>query len=84
MLHFYSLPVAWLDFKALPTANDIIFQCQKRVGALNMVQLLEGLEAVSILPFTKILGWSVEAVHAFLVDVRLDLKKKSVHLLHDL
>lgn len=57
---------------------------QKRVGAINLVQLLEGLEAVSIVPFTKVLGWSAEAVQAFLVDVRRDLKKKSVHLLHDL
>jgi len=57
---------------------------QKRVGALNIVQLHEGLEAVTIVPFTKILGWSVEDVHAFLAEVRTDLKKKNVHLLHDL
>lgn len=48
------------------------------------MQLLEALEAVSVVPFTKALGWTVEDVHLFLADVRRDLKKKSVHLLHDL
>ena len=48
-----------------------------------MVQLFEGLEGVSIMPFTKILGWSVEQVQAFLVEVRKDLKKKGAHLSQD-
>ncbi|KAK5049999.1 hypothetical protein LTR84_004118 [Exophiala bonariae] len=48
-----------------------------------MDQLLEGLKAVTIVPVTKIVGWSVEAVYALLDDVRLELLKKSVHLLHD-
>lgn len=55
----------------------------KRVGAFNLVQLREGLEAFSLALFTKALGWSVEDVQVFLTEVRRDILKKSVHMMHE-
>ncbi|KIW27718.1 hypothetical protein, variant 1 [Cladophialophora immunda] len=56
----------------------------KRVGALNLFQLLEGLEGLTLALFTRALGWSPEAIHAYLVGVRQDAMKKRVHMIHDL
>lgn len=81
---FFFLPHTRSPLERIRLTDNVPFRRQKRVGALNIVQLLEGLEAVTIVPFTKVLGWSVEDVHAFLAEVRRDLKKRSVHLLHDL
>ncbi|KAK4494688.1 hypothetical protein PRZ48_014044 [Zasmidium cellare] len=54
----------------------------KRIGGLNLMQFLDGLEAFSLGMFTQVLGWSVEQVHLFLMDVRRDAMKKSVHMHH--
>ncbi|RVX73473.1 hypothetical protein B0A52_03115 [Exophiala mesophila] len=55
----------------------------KRVGALNLLQLLEGLEGLTLALFTRALGWSTEAIHVYLAAVRKDAMKKSVHMIHD-
>ncbi|KAL4938064.1 hypothetical protein BDV06DRAFT_215403 [Aspergillus oleicola] len=56
----------------------------KDIGALNMYQMLDGLEAFSAATFTNILGWSIEEVQILLAQVRKDAKDRSVHMLHDL
>ncbi|KAL5332377.1 S-adenosyl-L-methionine-dependent methyltransferase [Aspergillus crustosus] len=56
----------------------------KEIGALNMLQFLEGLEAFSTATFTNILGWEIEEVQAFLALVRRDAKDSKVHMMHDL
>ncbi|KAL4780292.1 S-adenosyl-L-methionine-dependent methyltransferase [Aspergillus varians] len=56
----------------------------KDIGALNMYQLLEGLDAFSAATFTNILGWTIEEVQVFLAMVRKDAKDRSVHMMHDL
>ncbi|KAL4865263.1 hypothetical protein BDV12DRAFT_174885 [Aspergillus spectabilis] len=55
----------------------------KEIGALNMLQFLEGLEAFSTATFTNILGWEIEEVQAFLALVRKDAKDSKVHMMHD-
>ncbi|KAI9034878.1 S-adenosyl-L-methionine-dependent methyltransferase [Aspergillus affinis] len=55
----------------------------KEVGALNMIQFLEGLEAFSVATFTHVLGWSPEAVQLFLAEVRADTMRKDVHMMHN-
>ncbi|KIV95132.1 hypothetical protein, variant [Exophiala mesophila] len=55
----------------------------KRVGALNLLQLLEGLEGLTLALFTRALGWSTEAIHVYLAAVRKDAMKKRVHMIHD-
>jgi len=55
----------------------------KEIGAFNLVNMLEGLEALSLALFTRVLGWSIEEVMAFLPSVRQDIKRKEMHLLLD-
>ncbi|GKZ24620.1 hypothetical protein AbraIFM66951_012024 [Aspergillus brasiliensis] len=55
----------------------------KEAGTLNMLQVLEGLEACSVATFTNILGWTIEEVKQFLEEVRRDAMKKGVHLMHN-
>ncbi|KAF2146549.1 uncharacterized protein K452DRAFT_294114 [Aplosporella prunicola CBS 121167] len=52
----------------------------KKVGALNFMQYMEGLEAFTVGPFTQVLGWSIDEVHAFVARVRKDMTRKDVHL----
>jgi hypothetical protein len=54
-------------------------QTLKMVGLYMRSIILDGLQGNSIKPFTKGLGWSVEEVEVFLVDVRKCLMDKSIH-----
>ncbi|KAL4808156.1 S-adenosyl-L-methionine-dependent methyltransferase [Aspergillus unguis] len=55
----------------------------KDIGALNMLQMLQGLDAFSAATFTNILGWTIEEVQVFLTLVRKDAKDRTVHMMHD-
>ena len=44
------------------------------------MQYIEGLEAFTVGPFTQVLGWSIDEVHAFVARVRKDMTRKDVHL----
>jgi hypothetical protein len=52
----------------------------KEIGAWHHVVKSEGLEAVSLKPFTNVLGWTQEEVLVFLSKVRAELKDKSIHV----
>jgi len=41
--------------------------------------IIPGLEGLSLAIFTRMLGWTVEEVQAFLPNVRSDLMNKDVH-----
>ncbi|CUS09613.1 unnamed protein product [Tuber aestivum] len=56
----------------------------KEIGAFNLVNLLEGLEGLSLALFTRVLGWSAEEVMAFLPSVRQEVQRKDVHLIWDI
>ncbi|TLD30007.1 S-adenosyl-L-methionine-dependent methyltransferase [Venturia nashicola] len=51
----------------------------KNIGLFEMVNMQEGLEALSMMPFTRALNWSPERVQLFLVDVRRQTRDRSVH-----
>ncbi|KAH8592330.1 S-adenosyl-L-methionine-dependent methyltransferase [Bisporella sp. PMI_857] len=51
----------------------------KTVGLYGRMMIYDGLEANSLRPFTRGLGWSTEQVHVFLIDVRKALMDVSVH-----
>lgn len=51
----------------------------KNVGLFEMVNMQEGLEALSMMPFTRALNWSPERVQLFLADVRRQTKDRNVH-----
>ncbi|DAA74133.1 TPA_exp: Uncharacterized protein A8136_3631 [Trichophyton benhamiae CBS 112371] len=52
----------------------------KEIGNWTMTNMLEGLQALTIGPFTRGLGWSLEQVEAFLIDVRNDVKNRKLHV----
>ena len=41
----------------------------KEIGTWSLANTLDALEAMSIAPYTRILGWSQEAVQALLVEI---------------
>lgn len=52
---------------------------EKMLGLMQMANIMDGLHALSMNMFTKILKWSVEEVEVFLVDVRRDLRDRNIH-----
>jgi hypothetical protein len=56
---------------------------QKRIGAYNVTVLYEGLQGISLRPFTKILGWTPDELELLLVDVRKDLRNPKMHAMFD-
>ncbi|KAF2455558.1 S-adenosyl-L-methionine-dependent methyltransferase [Lineolata rhizophorae] len=69
----YKLPIGpWPKDKGL-----------RNLGGVNLTQILEGLEGLTVALFPRVLGWSVERVQVFLSEVRKDATKKSVHCLHE-
>jgi len=51
----------------------------KEVGMYQMVNFLDGLQALTVALFTRALGWTLPEVEAFLVDVRKDIKNRNIH-----
>ncbi|KAK3321507.1 S-adenosyl-L-methionine-dependent methyltransferase [Cercophora scortea] len=51
----------------------------KELGSWVYENILEGLQALSLMLFTNVLGWTPEELEVFLVDVRKDLKNRSIH-----
>ena len=41
--------------------------------------MTSGLQAMSLMLFTNVLGWSVEEVELLLNDVRKDFKNRKIH-----
>ena len=56
----------------------------KKVGMFESINMQEGLEGLSIKVFTRALGWSVERVQMFLMDVRKQVKNRHVHSYYNL
>lgn len=51
----------------------------KQVGLFEMVNMTEGVEGLTLRTFTRALDWSPERVQLFLVDVRNQIRDRSVH-----
>ena len=51
----------------------------KILGAWSYQNISGGIEGFSMAPFTRALGWTKEEVDMFLVEVRQDMKNKSIH-----
>jgi len=51
----------------------------KTIGAWCLENFLSGLEAMSLMLLTNVLGWSVEDVQLLLVGVRKDFKNRQIH-----
>lgn len=51
----------------------------KMIGLYNRSMMLDALYGVAVRPFTRGLGWTLEEVEVYLVDVRRDLMDASQH-----
>jgi hypothetical protein len=49
------------------------------IGAWTSENILSGLQGISLMLFTNVLGWSAADVETFLVGVRKDLKNRNIH-----
>jgi hypothetical protein len=54
-------------------------QKQKLQAAWSQQNLLDGLNAMSMAFFTRVLGWSTKRIEVLLAEVRKDLKDRSIH-----
>lgn len=51
----------------------------KELGIWNNENFCNGFEAFTMAPFTRAHGWKREEVLVFLIDVRKDLRDRSIH-----
>lgn len=52
---------------------------QKTVGAMQMMNNLEGVDGITLAVFTRALGWTPSDVEQLLIDVRRDMKDLNIH-----
>ncbi len=52
---------------------------QKAVGAMQMANNLEGIDAFTMTVFTRALGWTPADVEKLVVDVKRDMQDRSIH-----
>lgn len=56
----------------------------KEIGALCAINIVEGFEAFTAVPFMDVLGWTKEEVAALNAAVRADvMQKRDAHMVHD-
>lgn len=46
---------------------------------LECINYMEGIEAFTIGPFTRVLGWSIEEAQVMIAQVRSEWPKRSLH-----
>ena len=56
----------------------------KQIGLFEQVNMTQGVNALSVMLFTRALKWSVEEVELFLTEVRKDVKDRSLHTYYHL
>ncbi|RJE24866.1 Methyltransferase [Aspergillus sclerotialis] len=52
----------------------------KEIGRYQQANVLEGMEAMSLALFTRVLGWSNQEVQVFFASVRKELIDRSIHV----
>jgi len=51
----------------------------KRVGTFESINMTTGIQGLTMMLFTRTLGWTREQVELFLMDVRKDVKNRNIH-----
>jgi hypothetical protein len=69
---------------AIPTGMWPRDKKMKEIGAFDLLQLLDGLEAISLRVFTGIRRWEIEELKVFLAVVRKDLTNPKFQAQHNL
>jgi SAM-dependent methyltransferase len=67
------------EIKKVPVGPWPKDQNLKTIGLYNRSVIYDGLQAITMGPFTRGLGWTPEQVEVFLVKVRKDLMRTDVH-----
>ena len=57
---------------------------QKTLGAWNLVQLDDGLEAITMRVYTSYLRWKPEEVHVLIAKIRQELSNPRIHKMYNL
>lgn len=65
----------------LDPANALWTFLQKTIGAWNLVEIEDGLEAFTLRLYTQQLGWKPQEVQVLLAKVRKDLRNPRIHAL---
>jgi len=56
----------------------------KEVGLFQRFQMVEGIHGIAFGLLTRVAGWSVQRVEAFLAGVRREMRDRNVHSLYKL
>lgn len=67
--HILKLPLG-------PWAKDLRL---KHCGWLEMINMVDGVDAMTKMLFTRALGWSPEELEVFLADIRTEARSKHIH-----
>ncbi|KAK2015060.1 methyltransferase domain-containing protein [Colletotrichum eremochloae] len=68
-----------LDVRKVPVGAWPKRQDLRKIGEYCKSVIYDGLHGITVGPLTRGLGWTAEEVEVFLVDVRKDLLKTSIH-----
>ncbi|MCJ1262518.1 hypothetical protein MMC22_002388 [Lobaria immixta] len=55
----------------------------KTIGAWNLVQLEDGMEAINMRLYTQTLGWKPEEVQVLIAKIRQELSNPRIHMIYD-
>jgi hypothetical protein len=78
MIQTGFINVAIREFK-LPIGPWPTDKRLKQAGTFALVNLLEGMQGLSVKIFKHLLGWSTEDLEILLMECRTEMKNKSVH-----
>jgi len=51
----------------------------KKVGLFEMINMTEGMQGLTVMLWTRCLGWTAAEVELFLMDVRNEVKNRKIH-----
>lgn len=66
------------------TTSQLLNKTKKTLGAWNLVQLEDGLEAFNMRLYTQALGWKPEEVHVLIAKIRSELSNPRIHMIYNL
>lgn len=51
----------------------------REVGAFQLVAMLEGIQGLTLGPWTRHLGWEPNEVEVFIAELRKEFKNRKIH-----
>ncbi|KAI8240365.1 Secondary metabolism regulator LAE1 [Colletotrichum sp. SAR 10_96] len=79
----YSRPFEYIHSRLMTSSLSdwpvFLRRCFEEIGLWNYENTMMGLEGYTMAPLTRALDWMPAEVDVFLIDVRNDLKDRSIH-----